>query len=63
MSSIESFLGWLNQSFEPPTTPPGFRPKGWEIPPKKPGDSDILMTTGKADGTRTTARLPSRALK
>ncbi len=54
MSLIEKIFGRL----EGAATPAGFRPKGWEIPSKMPGDSNGIMTTGNADGTHTIARLP-----
>lgn len=57
MLGIEKLLGIINQSLEGPRTPAGFRPKGWEIPPKRPGDSDILLTKGEADGSHVTIRV------
>ena len=58
MLGIEKLLDKLNQSSEGPGVQPGFRPKGWEIPPKMTGDSDVIMTTGNADGTHKIVRLP-----
>lgn len=50
--------GIWKPSLDGPLTPPGQRPKGWEVPPKGSGDSDILITKGEADGSHTTIRLP-----
>ena len=39
-------------------TQPGERPKGWEVPSMKEGDSHILITRGEIDGTHVTTRFP-----
>lgn len=58
MSIIETLFGNL----EGAATPAGFRPEGWKIPSKKPGDSSIILTRGNADGTHTTVRLPIKSV-
>lgn len=58
MSLLDKLLGRTDKPketarWQPPqegaSSPPGFRPKGWEYPPKKPGDSDIGMVSDSGE--------------
>lgn len=61
-SLIEQFLGGLNEVLAvDPVRTPRSKVSGWEIPPKGPGDSDIIMTRGEADGSHTTVRLQKQS--
>ena len=54
---INRIISRINESYQKYTaSEPGFRPQGWEYPPKELGDSDQIITRGEKGGTPTILR-------